>query len=134
MGLLNTKPEVRVEKEETNPTYQTYGRRGEVDFAVDYNGDYQPSDYDEMYDTVGGRSTRRKVLVHSLFDDSMTHSFQVETETSQKSQKYCLVTVVICVTMILLGLVGAVLHLTNGEESHLERHLKTKSFFSLDFD
>ena len=39
MGLLSTKPEVRVEKEEANPTYQTYGRRGEVDYAVDYNGD-----------------------------------------------------------------------------------------------
>ena len=38
MGLLNTKPEVRVEKEEANPTYQTYGRRGEVDYAVDYRG------------------------------------------------------------------------------------------------
>ena len=66
MGLLNTKPEVRVEKEEANPTYQTYGRRGEVDYAVDYNGDYQPSDYDEMYDTVGGRSIQPQVLMHSL--------------------------------------------------------------------
>ena len=66
MGLLSTKPEVRVEKEEANPTYQTYGRRGEVDYAVDYNGDYQPSDYDEMYDTVEGRSIQPKVLMHSL--------------------------------------------------------------------
>ena len=130
IGQLNTKPEVRVEKEEANPTYQTYGRKGEVDYAIDYNGDYQPSDYDEMYDTVGGGSIRRKVLVHLLCDDSMTHSFQVETETSQKSPKYCLVTVVTCVTMILLGLVGAVLHLTLGEESYLERHLYTKCFFS----
>ena len=87
-----------------------------------------------MYDTVGGGSIRRKVLVHLLCDDSMTHSFQVETETSQKSPKYCLVTVVTCVTMILLVLVGAVLHLTHGEESHLERHLYTKCFFSVDFD
>ena len=66
MGLLSTKPEVRVEKEEANPTYQTYGRRGEVEYAVDYNGDYQPSDYDEMYDTVEGRSIQPKVLMHSL--------------------------------------------------------------------
>ena len=131
MGLLNTKPEVRVEKEEANPTYQTYGRRGEVDYAVDYNGDYQPSDYDEMYDTVGGGSIRRKVLVHLLCDDSMTHSFQVETETSQKSPKYCLVTVITCVTMISLSLVGAVLHFTHGEESHLKRDLYTKCRFRL---
>ena len=66
MGLLNTKPEVRVEKEEANPTYQTYGRRGEVDYAVDYNSDYQSSDYDEMYDTVGGGSIQPQVLMHSL--------------------------------------------------------------------
>ena len=61
MGLLNTKPEVRVEKEEANPTYETYGRKGEVDYIVNYNDDYQSSDYDEMYDTVEGRSIRPKV-------------------------------------------------------------------------
>jgi len=98
MGLLNTKPEVRVEKEEANPTYQTYGRRGEVDYAVDYNGDYQPSDYDEMYDTVGGGSIQPKV----------------ETKTSQKSPKCCLFTVVVCVAMVLLGLVGVIFHLIHG--------------------
>ena len=121
MGLLNTKPEVRVEKEETNPTYQTYGRRGEVDYAVDYNSDYQSSDYDEMYDTVRGGSIQPKVLmVHSLFMKSP--SFQVETKASQKSPKCCLFTVVICVPMILLGLVGVIFHLTHGKENHLGGH------------
>ena len=62
MGLLNTKPEVSIEKEEANPTYETYGRKGEVDYIVDYNDDYDDNDdYDEMYDTVGGRSIPPKV-------------------------------------------------------------------------
>ena len=68
MGLLSTKPEVRVEKEEANPTYETYGRKGEVDYIVNYNDDYQSSDYDEMYDTVGGRSIPPKVWMHSLYE------------------------------------------------------------------
>ena len=66
MGLLNTKPEVRVEKEEANPTYKTYGRKGEVDYVVDYNHDYD--DYDEMCDTVGRRSIPPKVWMHSLYE------------------------------------------------------------------
>ena len=56
MGQANT---TRREKKDTNPNYQTYGVEGEDDYAVDYNRDYQPSDYDEMYDT--SRENSRKV-------------------------------------------------------------------------
>ena len=62
MGLLNTKPEVRVEKEEANPTYETYGRKGEVDYIVNYNDDYQSSDYDEMYDTSRENSCKVRLF------------------------------------------------------------------------
>ena len=53
MGQLNTTPKIKVEKTDINLDYQTYGREGDIDNAVDYNGEYQPSDYDEMYDTIG---------------------------------------------------------------------------------
>ena len=61
MGQRDTRLESKL-KPESNPDYQTYGRQGDVDYAVDQNFDlYQPSDYDEMYDTVEGRSIRFKV-------------------------------------------------------------------------
>ena len=69
-----------IEKGEINLDYQTYGREGDVDYVMDYNGEYlssdiftgdkthcneeyalqgqyQPSDYDEMEETSGGNST-----------------------------------------------------------------------------
>ena len=52
MGQLNRTPKIKVEKTDINLDYQTYGREGDIDYAVDYNGEYQPSDYDEMYDTM----------------------------------------------------------------------------------
>ena len=37
-----------IEKTDTNLDYETYGIEGECDYASDRNGDYQPSDYDDM--------------------------------------------------------------------------------------
>ena len=39
-----------------NQEYQTYGKEGDVDYALDLNNYYQPSDYDEMYETSGYNS------------------------------------------------------------------------------
>ena len=50
-----------VEKRDINPDYHTYGRDGEIDYALDSNNYYQPSDYDEMYDTSSIRDNSRKV-------------------------------------------------------------------------
>ena len=50
-----------VEKRDINPDYHTYGRDGEIDYALDSNHYYQPSDYDEMYDTSSIRDNSRKV-------------------------------------------------------------------------
>ena len=119
MGLLNTKPEVSIEKEEANPTYETYGRKGEVDYVVDYNDDYD--DYDEMYDLKEEAYRPRFECIHYI--NMKTPSFQVETKASRKLSKYCIFTVVTCVTMILLGLVGAIFHLTHGKENYLDLHL-----------
>ena len=41
MGHLASKVSERVEKEDINPNYQTYGREGDADYAVDRNGLYQ---------------------------------------------------------------------------------------------
>ena len=51
MGQLITKPKAKVVKEDINQDYQTYGKEGELDYAVDHNEQYQPSDYDEMEET-----------------------------------------------------------------------------------
>ena len=61
MGQLIARLTDRLEKEEVNPNYQTYGREGEADYAVDYNGDYQPSDYDYIEEPHSGNSTRSEV-------------------------------------------------------------------------
>ena len=44
MGQLIGRVKERVEKEDINPNYQTYGREGDADYAVDRNGEYQPSE------------------------------------------------------------------------------------------
>ena len=61
MGQLIARHTDRLEKQEVNPNYQTYGREGDTDYAVDYNGEYQPSDYDCMEEPHGGNSIRPKV-------------------------------------------------------------------------
>ena len=40
MGQMVGKVSERVEKEDINPYYQTYGREGEADYAVDCNGEH----------------------------------------------------------------------------------------------
>ena len=50
MGQLVTRPTGRGVKTDTNPSYQTYGNDNDVDYIQDFNGQYQPSDYDEMYE------------------------------------------------------------------------------------
>ena len=57
MGQLITRSTGRVEKKDTNPDYQTYGD-GDA-YATDANGEYQPSDYDEVEEREGVRGTRR---------------------------------------------------------------------------
>ena len=47
MGQLVTRPTGRGVKTDTNPNYQTYGNDNDVDYIQDFNGQYQPSDYEE---------------------------------------------------------------------------------------
>ena len=64
MGQRNTRLESKL-KPESNPDYQTYGREEDVDYAVDQNFDlYQPSDYDEMYDTTSDKSNKVGLVGH----------------------------------------------------------------------
>ena len=44
-------------KHDVNVNYQTYGE-GDV-YAIDNNGEYQPSDYDDMEERNDGVRTRR---------------------------------------------------------------------------
>ena len=45
-------------KKDINVYYDTYGFEGERDYAIDNNGEYQPSDYDELYEVDNHMSTR----------------------------------------------------------------------------
>ena len=45
-------------KKDINVYYDTYGFEGECDYAIDNNGEYQPSDYDELYEVDNHMSTR----------------------------------------------------------------------------
>ena len=51
MGQLIARPTGGIEKTDVNLEYQTYGIEGERDYAIDANGEYQPSDYDDMEET-----------------------------------------------------------------------------------
>ena len=65
MGQLVTRLTGGIEKRDVNPNYETYGD-GDA-YAIDGNGYYQPSDYDDMEETSdrmsSGRSSRIKVLM-----------------------------------------------------------------------
>ena len=51
MGQLITRLTGGIEKTDINLDYETYGIEGERDYATDRNGEYQPSDYDDMDET-----------------------------------------------------------------------------------
>ena len=55
MGQLATRPTGGEVKTDANPDYQTNGDENDVDFVQDFNCEYQPSDYDEMYDETSSR-------------------------------------------------------------------------------
>ena len=65
MGQLVTRLTGGIEKRDVNPNYETYGD-GDA-YAIDGNGYYQPSDYDDMEETSdrmrSRRSSRIKVLM-----------------------------------------------------------------------
>lgn len=66
MGQLIARPTGGIEKTDVNLEYQTYGIKDERDYAIDANGEYQPSDYDDMEQRNDNpraqRTTRPKVL------------------------------------------------------------------------
>ena len=80
MGHLNSKSNKNIIKEDLNPEYQTYGKEGDVDYALDLNNDYQPSDYDEMYETSGYngkpsiKARQTKTAIFTLWYRSKTKS------------------------------------------------------------
>ena len=49
MGQIIPRLTGGIEKTDINPDYQTYGNGG--NYAIDGNGEYQPSDYDEVEET-----------------------------------------------------------------------------------
>ena len=51
MGQLIARFTGGIEKADINLEYETYGVEGERDYAIDGNGEYQPSDYDEVEET-----------------------------------------------------------------------------------
>ena len=80
MGQLITRLTGGIEKRDINLDYETYGREGEADYAMDHNGEYQPlgakiwyneeyihpgeyepSDYDYMEETGSNNSIPTKV-------------------------------------------------------------------------
>ena len=82
MGQLITRFTGGIEKQDINLDYETYAREGDADYAMDHNGEYQPlgakiwfneenihlgeyepSDYDYMEETIGDNNIQSKVLV-----------------------------------------------------------------------
>ena len=57
MGQIGTRLTGGIEKTDINVEYRTYGD-GDA-YAIDANGEYQPSDYDEMEERNDGMRTRR---------------------------------------------------------------------------
>ena len=98
-----------LEKKDVNLNYETYGREGEADYAVDYNGEYQPSDYDYMEEPRGVNRIQSEVLVF-IFKLLVTLYVMLQPKTkAEKSGKHCVCLTILFITMITLGLVGMVL-------------------------
>ena len=82
MGQLYTLLTGGIMKKNINVYYDTYGFEGEHDYATDGNGEYQPSDYDEIYDTndhisIKRRRTTTPVRINSskiFYNISLIHS------------------------------------------------------------
>ena len=93
MGQLITRLTGGIEKRDVNLDYETYAREGDADYAVDRNGgyltselflpwynkeyipqgEYQPSDYDDMEETSGDNRIPTKVSVFEYQHFKMTH-------------------------------------------------------------
>merc|ERR1711971_464878 len=104
MGHLFSKVSEKVEKEDLNPNYQTYGREGDAVYAVDRNGEYQPSDYDYMEETSGDNKQE------TIRGNNIPFK---KKEKKTKLKKYCLlVAAILGIAIIALGLVGIVFFVT----------------------
>ena len=64
MGQLVTRLTGGIEKRDVNPNYETYGD-GDA-YAIDGNGYYQPSDYDDMEETSDRMRSRRFLRIKVL--------------------------------------------------------------------
>ena len=80
MGQLITRFTGGIEKKDINQDYQTYGD-GDA-YTTDANGEYQPSDYDEVEERDDVRGTRRftapkvRMILQKVVNDSMIlHNF-----------------------------------------------------------
>jgi len=88
MGQLITRSTGRIEKKDTNPDYQTYGD-GDA-YAIDVNGEYQSSDFNEVEEKDDVRGTRRVT----------------PPKQQQQQAKRCCCLAIFCLALVAVGLAG----------------------------
>jgi hypothetical protein len=89
MGQLITRFTGGIEKRDINQDYQTYGD-GDA-YATDANGEYQPSDYDEVEERDDVRGTRR---------------FTAPKQQQQTKRCSCVCLTIFCLALVAVGLAG----------------------------
>jgi len=89
MGQLITRSTGGIEKKDTNTDYQTYGD-GDA-YAIDANGEYQPSDYDEVEERDDVKGTRR---------------FTPAKQQQQAKRCSCVCLAISCLALVAVGLLA----------------------------
>ena len=133
MGQLVTRPTGRGVKTDTNPNYQTYGNDNDVDYIQDFNGQYQPSDYDEMYEETSIRrstlpSTGPKVKSIDAGLLFICINLILQATPVKKSRKvlFC-VAASLVLLLALLATAGAILVITRRDTQETSRSTTTNT-------
>ena len=132
MGQLVTRPTGRGVKTDTNPNYQTYGNANDVDYIQDFNAQYQPSDYDEMYEetsirrsTLPGTGPKVKSIDARILFICINRIIQATPV--KKSRKVLFYVAVTLVVLLALLATGAILVITRRDTQETSRSTTTNT-------
>ena len=132
MGQLVTRPTGRGVKTDTNPNYQTYGNDNDVDYIQDFNGQYQPSDYDEMYEetsirrsTLPGTGPKVKSIDAGLLFKCV--NLILQAIPVKKSRKVLFCVAASLVVLLALLATGAILVITRRDTQETSRSTTTNT-------
>ena len=105
MGQLITRLTGGIEKRDINLDYQTYGD-GDA-YATDANGEYQPSDYDEVEERDDVKGTRRftPAKVRMILQNVVNFNPQQQQQQAKRCSCVCYLAI-FCLALVSVSLAG----------------------------